>query len=111
MYMMSSLLVLKSESIHQLTLQYLTGKNQVIRRLCGIVAARRWPSELLKAGRGLFSEEEYTKLAAVIAIYRPENPAAAASAAPADKLAAAKSRIRAAGLSVVIGDAETLSYF
>ncbi len=111
MYILSSLLVLKSDSARQLTLQQLTVKNQVIRMFCGIVAARRWPADLLKAGRALFTEHEYADLAAVIAIYRPEQAAAAAAAAPADKLATAKSRIIAGGLGVALLEAATLSYF
>jgi hypothetical protein len=111
LYMLSALLVLKSESIHQLTLQSLGVKNQVIRMLCGIVAARRWPNDLLKAGRGLFTDYEYAKLAAVVAIYRPEQASAAAAVIPGDKFAAAKSRIVEAGLGTVLLEAELLSYF
>ena len=112
---MSALLVLRSESVHQMTLQYLTAKNQVIRMQCGIVGARRWPAELLKAGRGLFTDQEYAELAvelaAVIAIYRPEQATAASAAAPPDKFATAKSKIAASGLDAIPLGGGVLSLF
>lgn len=111
MCLMTALLLLKSDSARQLTLQYLTAKNHVIRGFCGIVAARRWPADLLKSGRGVFSEDEYTNLAAVIAVYRPEHGAAAAGAAPAGKMAAAQSRVAASGLGVVLFDGAMLNLF
>jgi len=109
LYMMSALLVLKSEVAHQLTSQCLTATNQVIRRLCGNVAARRWPDELLRAGQGLFTDYEYADLAAVIAVYWPEQAAAAAAAVPADKFAEARSKITASGIP--FDDTGVLSYF
>jgi hypothetical protein len=112
MPMMSALLVLKAEAIHQLTIENLNAKNQLIRRLCGIVAARRWPADLLKAGQGLFSSKEYLNLAATITIYRPEQAAAAARVAAAEKMSAAKSLIMKSGLGVVLPEAGgTLSHF
>jgi hypothetical protein len=110
-HIMSALLVLKSESVHQLTVQHLTSRNGWIREVCGIVAARRWPADLLKSGQGVFSNQEYANLAAVIVAYRPDQAAAAAAAVPADRLAAASSRLTANGLGVFLEAGGVLSHF
>ena len=94
-----ALLVLRDDAAKPLTTHFLEANNQLVRNLCGIVAARRWPDRILKSGQGAFSEKEYAALLALIAQDHPDQTAAAAALTPGG-LAKAQADLREFGLGV-----------
>jgi hypothetical protein len=99
-HLLGALLVLKNNAAQQLTFQYLNANNEMIRELCGIVAALRWPDQFVKAGRGSFPDREYDHLLAVVALNHPEQANAASVRITPDRMAKAKSDIGKIGLGV-----------
>jgi hypothetical protein len=99
-HMAATLLVLDDYAAAPLATRFLKANNQDVRNLCGIVVARRWPDQLMKSGRGAFSEREFGALLALIAQNHPEQTTAAAALVP-DGLAKASSDLRTLGLGAL----------
>lgn len=55
-----------------LALSAAASKNLLIRVAAGLTASIRWPSHLLKAGQGSFSDDEYTKILAYLSLKHPQ---------------------------------------
>jgi hypothetical protein len=61
-----------SEEAKRVTLNALGCKNLLIRVAAGLAAAIRWPVQLLSAGQGTLSDDEYVKILAFTALRHPE---------------------------------------
>ena len=81
--------------------RFLNSRNEDVRGLCAIVAARRWPDELLKAGQGSFSDLEYPDLLAIIALYHPELAGLAAAKITPARMQKAKSHVDLVGVGAL----------
>lgn len=99
-HLLSAMLVLKAEAAHELTFGFLKATNGEIRIHCGIVAALRWPDELVRSGQGLFSDSEYANLMALVVKRHPNQSEAASVRITPARMAAASSRIDLLGLGV-----------
>jgi hypothetical protein len=100
-HQLAVLLVLKDSAAHQMVFQFLNARNQFISRLCYLVAAVRWPQELLKLGQGTLSNKEYPDLLAIIVMYNPDQSAAAAAQTTPDSMAKAKAHVAKVGLAAL----------
>jgi hypothetical protein len=61
-----------TERAERLTLGAAGSKNLLIRDAAGLAAAVRWPLQLLRAGQGAFSDDEYVKVLAFTSIKHPQ---------------------------------------
>ena len=100
-HQLAVLLVLKDRAAQQLAFQYVNARNQFISRLCYLIAAVRWPQDLMKLGQGTLSAQEYADLLAIMAMYNPDQAAAAASHVTPDSMAKAKVHVGKVGLAAL----------
>jgi hypothetical protein len=61
-----------SETAERLSLKGLKTKNLLIRVAAGVVAATRWPEQLIESGQGILSDDEYLTLLAFASLKHPQ---------------------------------------
>jgi len=101
-HMLGSLFFLRADQSKDVTMQALHRKNESIRTYCAVLAALRWPDELLAAGQSGLPDELYANLMALIAVRHPRLSTAASVKLRSDQIASATKRIQDGGLSVFV---------